>query len=113
MTVKVAVPIAAAKSTETVRVDVVELPEGGVTEVGLRVAVTLLGAPETERPTAALKPFRDVIVMVEVPEPPWTIVREVGKAEMPKSGGGGNSVTARDKLMLWLKVSLDPVTVRV
>lgn len=70
VTVRVEVPGAAEADTETVRVEAAELPEGGVTEVGLRVAVTPLGAPETERPTAELNPFKDVMVMVEVPEAP-------------------------------------------
>lgn len=63
-------------------------PEGGVTEVGLRVAVTPVGAPETERLTAELKLFNDVIVIVEVPEFPCTIVKEVGEADREKSGLG-------------------------
>jgi hypothetical protein len=52
------------------RVDVAVLPEGGVTEVGLSVAVTPVGAPVTERLTAELKALIEVIVMVEVPDAP-------------------------------------------
>ena len=53
-----------------VRVDVAELPEGGVREAGLEVAVTPAGAPETVRLTAELNSLMDVTVMVEVPKPP-------------------------------------------
>ena len=56
--------------TSTVRVDVAEPPEGGVTEVGLKVAVVPVGRPAIERLTSELKPFKDVRVMVEVPELP-------------------------------------------
>jgi hypothetical protein len=41
---------------------------------------------ETERSTVELKPLRDVTVMVEVPEPPWAIVKELGVARIEKSG---------------------------
>jgi hypothetical protein len=56
--------------TLIVSVEVAVLPDGGVTEVGLNVAVVPVGAPVTVRLTAELKPLRDVTVMVEVPEPP-------------------------------------------
>jgi len=57
-------------STEIVRVDVAEPPEGGVTDVGLKVPVVPIGRPEIERLTEALKPLRDVTVTVTVPEAP-------------------------------------------
>ena len=63
-------PVAADAATEMLRVDVAVLPEGGVTEVGLSVAVTPVGAPVTERLTAELKALIEVTVMVEVPEAP-------------------------------------------
>jgi hypothetical protein len=64
------VPAAAEAPTLIVRVEVAELPEGGVTEVGLNVAVTPAGAPVTVKPTAELKALTEVIVMVEVPDAP-------------------------------------------
>ena len=63
-------PRAADEPTSIARVDVAEPPEGGVTDVGSRVAVMPVGAPETDRPTAPLKPLIEAIVMVEVPELP-------------------------------------------
>jgi len=84
--------MAADADTETVNVDVAEPPEGGVTEVGLRVVVTPVGAPEAERLTAALKPPTEATVIVDVPEPPCTIVRVVGEADNEKSGA---AVTVR------------------
>ena len=51
-------------------VDVAEPPDGGVTEVGDRVHVAPVGHPETLKLTAELKPFNDVTVAVELPEPP-------------------------------------------
>jgi len=41
-----------------------------VTEVELKEAVTPVGRPEIDRLTAELKPFADVMVMVEVPDSP-------------------------------------------
>jgi hypothetical protein len=63
--------------TRTVRVDVAEPPEDGVTDAGLGVAATPVGAPEMVKSTAELKPLIEVIVIVEVPEEPCTIVREL------------------------------------
>ena len=74
--------------TETVNVDVAVPSVGGVTGLTLNVVVTPVGAPETERVTGKLKPFNDVIVIVDVSEPPCAMVREVGDAEIEKSGGG-------------------------
>jgi hypothetical protein len=54
---------------EIVRVDVAVPPKGGITDVGLRPAVTPVGAPETERPTVPVKPFKEVTFIVEVLKP--------------------------------------------
>ena len=70
VTVRVDVPVAAEAETATVRVEVAELPEVRVTEVGFNVAVTPVGAPETERLTVPVKPLRDVTVIVDVPDAP-------------------------------------------
>ena len=93
-----------------VRVDVAELPDGGVTEAGLKVPVAPVGRPETVRPTAELKPFRDVTVMVEVPEPLGAIVRDVGEALREKSGGGA---TINETVAVCVREPLVPVTVSV
>jgi len=86
------VPGAVEAPTLTVRVDVAVPPEVRVTEVGLNVAVTPVGAPETERLTVPAKPLSEVSVMVDAPDPPGAIVRDVGEAVMEKSGG---AVTVR------------------
>ena len=87
-----------------------ELPRVRVTEVGLREAVTPVGAPETERLTVPANPFRDVKVRVEVPELPWAIVRDVGEVLIEKSGGGE---TVSEMGVLCVKAPLVPVTVSV
>ena len=81
-------PIAVDAPTLIVNVDVAVPPEGGVTEVGLKEAVVPVGAPVTVRLTAELKPFRDVTVIVEVPEPPGVTETVVGEALKEKSGAG-------------------------
>jgi hypothetical protein len=64
------VPGTAEVLTEIVNVDVAVPPEVTVTEVGFRLAVTPVGTPETVRPGVPVKSFRDVMVMVDVPELP-------------------------------------------
>ena len=58
------------KSTCAVRVEVSDPSDGGVTWLGSRVVVTPEGTPETVRSTNSLKPFKEVIVMVEMPYSP-------------------------------------------
>jgi len=110
VTVSVYVPVGVEAPTEIVRVDVAEPPEGGVTEVGLKVLVVPVGRPEIERLTAELKPLKDVIVIVEVPEAPCVIVKDDGEADIVKSGA---AVTVRLTLTVWVSVPLVPVTVSV
>ncbi len=57
--------------------------------VGLNVAVTPLGAPETDRPTLPVKALSAVTVMVLVPLAPCVTVRLLGNAESLKSGTAG------------------------
>jgi hypothetical protein len=65
-------------------------------EIGLADIITL---PE--------KPFRLVIVIVEIPEALGKTLIEVGFAEMVKSGGG-STVTVR--VVEWVSVPILPVT---
>jgi hypothetical protein len=74
--------------TDSVNVDVTEPPGDGVTEAGVKVRVTPVGAPEATRLTAELKPLIEVTFIVDVSELPCTIVNEDGDAEMEKSGAG-------------------------
>lgn len=45
-------------------------PEGGVTGLTLKLVVTPVGAPETDSVIGELKPCREVMVIVEVPDAP-------------------------------------------
>jgi hypothetical protein len=59
---------------------------------------------DVERVTGELKPPRDVTVMVDVPDEPMLTVREVGRAEMEKSGVDGGATTVR-LMVTFLKVA--------
>lgn len=64
-----------------VRVDVAGPPAGGVTLVGANEQLRPLLETEADKATALLKLLILLTVMVEVPEEPVLIVREVGFAE--------------------------------
>jgi hypothetical protein len=67
----------------------VELPDpGAAIEAGLKVAVAPLGSPEADSVIAALNPPETVVVMVLVPEPPWTTLTGPCDAEIVKSVAG-------------------------
>jgi hypothetical protein len=55
-------------------------------EVGLKLTVTPVGAPEAVNATAELKPPETVDVIVEVPVLPTTTETGVGEAERAKAG---------------------------
>ena len=72
----------------TLNIEVAEPLAGGMTEPGLKLAVAPEGKPAvTERLTAELKPFKEVMVMVEDWEVPvlGDLMAE-GLAEIVKSG---------------------------
>ena len=71
--------------TNIVSLEVAEPPEGGVTERDDKVQVTPLGYPETVRPTAELKPFNEVTVIVETPLYPLLMLSELGDTDREKS----------------------------
>jgi hypothetical protein len=81
LTVSVDVPVAALLETT---IDSVELPPV-VTEVGLRVAVTPVGAPLTLRLIVSAEPLTSVVEIVLVPDPPCAIDKLEGFAEIEKS----------------------------
>src|SRR6185295_14437442 len=58
VTATVNVPVVALADAVKVSVELALPPEGGVTEPGLKDAVTPLGRPEAPRPTAELNPLR-------------------------------------------------------
>jgi len=64
---------------------VADPPADGVAEVGLNVAVTPDGSPETAKLTAELNPPVEVIVTVVVFEPVALTFRDDGDAEIVNS----------------------------
>ena len=69
---------------------IVEVPDPGAgIGLGLKLTVVPDGAPDADRLMALLKPLLTVVVIVEVPWLPCWIVRELGEADIVKSGGGG------------------------
>ena len=87
-----------------------EVPEPGAgIEVGLKVTVMPVPAPEDFRAIAALKPPETFVVIVEAPELPRAMVRVVGDAEMVKAA----EVTVSDTVVFSVVVPEVPVTVIV
>jgi hypothetical protein len=84
VTVSVKVPVAVPVVVLTVRVEFAV----GVTGLGSE-QVARDGQPVTVSATLPLNPFNAVAVMVEVPDPPWVSVSDVGLADIEKSGTGG------------------------
>jgi hypothetical protein len=64
----------------------VEVPEPPVTEVGLRLALPPVGAPDALRLTVPLNPFCGLTVIVLVPLFPCVTVALVGDADRVKFG---------------------------
>jgi len=82
--VTVAVPVVAVLLAENVSV---ELPLPGVAiDVGLKLAVTPVGNPDTDKVTAELKPPLTVVEIVVLPEVPCVTLSEAGEAATVKSG---------------------------
>ena len=65
---------------------IVELPAPPEIDVGLKLTVTPLGAPEADKEIAELNPPMLVVVIVEVPEPPVATLTAVGEANTVKFG---------------------------
>jgi hypothetical protein len=78
------VPAATVEATTN---DTVEEPEpGAAIEVGLKLTVTPLGAPEAVRAMAELNPPEIAVVIVELPLLPATTETDEGEAEIVKAG---------------------------
>lgn len=103
------VPRGAVELVVKVRVDVAEPSAGGVTGLGLKLAVTPLGRPVADSVTGELKPPEEEIVMVVETELPGMTVREDGLAVMVKPA----CETVRERLIVRAVVLLAPVTVTV
>ena len=84
VTVIVLVPRVALRFTVIVMVDD-PVPGAGI-EFGLKLMVTRLPSPVADNEIAELKPFKAVVLMVEVPEKPRVTVRDDGEALIVKSG---------------------------
>ena len=99
-------PVAAVADVDMVRVDDPE----PVTEVGLKVPVTHVGRPLTEKLTAELNPFKAVTVGIKLVAAPWTTVCVAGDAVSEKLGDKlTTSVTGAD----CVRLPLVPVIVSV
>ena len=67
---------------------ITELPEPGAgIGLGLKLNVVPDGTPEADRAIELLKPLLMVVLMVDVPWLPWTMVRDAGDAERVKLAG--------------------------
>jgi hypothetical protein len=66
---------------------IVEVPPPGAGMVlGAKLTVVPKGAPEAVKLTALLNPSPIVVVIVDVPWVPWTIVNEAGDADTVRVG---------------------------
>ena len=89
----------------------IDVPEPEI-ELGLKLTVTCDGWPLADRLIAELKPFKAVVLIVEVPELPRATVSEAGEALMLKSGV--TPVTVRETVVVCvIPPPASPVTVMV
>ena len=95
VTVTLDVPVVAVPLAVNVRV---ELPlPGAAIEAALKLAVTPVGNPATDSPTAELNPPLTVVVIVELPDVPCARDRLEGDATTVKSAGCA-AFTVRDSV---------------
>lgn len=67
--------------------DIVDVPDpGAAIEVGLKLTVTPVGAPEAVKAIAESNPPNTAVVIVDEPLPPCATDTEPGEAEMVKLG---------------------------
>jgi len=91
------------EATVTVIVD--EPP--AVTELGLKLTVVPVGWPLALRLTVCAEPLVTAVEIVDVPLPPWPMLRLVGLALIEKLDGTG-VVTVRPTFVEWV---VEPVPV--
>jgi hypothetical protein len=84
-----------------------------VTLVGLSEADAPDGTPVTDKLTVCAEPLVIVVLMVDVPLPPWATLTADGLAEIEKSFGGGGGGALIVKVTVVLCVALVPVPVTV
>ena len=93
------------------RMVIVEVPSpGAAIDVGLKLTVTPLGAPEADREIAEANPLAMVLVIVDVPLEPCGTMTEVGEAARVKPGGG---VTIKLNVAEFVMPAPEPLTVMV
>lgn len=107
VTVIVRVPRVALLPTVIVMVD--DPVPGAAIGFGLKPTVTRLPCPEADNVIAELKPFKAVVLIVEVPELPRVTVTEDGEAPIVKSGV--TPVTVSETVVVCVMPPPTPVTV--
>ncbi len=107
VTVIAFVPLLALFATLIVMTDD-PVPGAGIGFV-VKLTVTPLPCPDADKEIAELNPFKAVVLMVDVPEPPRTTVTEAGEALMLKSGV--TPVTVRLTVVVCVIPPPTPVTV--
>ena len=91
-------PVAAVLLAVNVRV---ELPlPGAAIELGLKLAVTPAGRPDTESETTALNPPLTVVEIVLLPVPPCAIDKLLGDALRVKSGVAAAVIVSETVVLL-------------
>ena len=95
--------------TVTVMVD--DPVPGAARELGLKLTLRPLPLTEADKPIEELKPFKAVVLIVDVPELLLATLRLVGLALMLKSGTG--PVTVSETVVVWVMPPPVPVTVIV
>lgn len=110
VTVIVRVPRVALLPTLIVIVDD-PVPGAGI-GFELKLTVTRLPCPEADNVIAELKPFKAVVLIVEVPELPRVTATEDGEALIVKSGGF-EEVTVSETVVVCVIPPPTPVTVIV
>jgi hypothetical protein len=103
------VPFLAVLATLVVMTDD-PVPGAGI-GFALKLTVTPLPCPEADNEIAELKPFKTVVLIVELPELPRATVSEAGEALMLKSGV--TPVTVRETVVVCVIPPPTPVTVMV
>jgi hypothetical protein len=82
-----------------VKVELADPPDESVRLVGFTEMVGPAGETVTPRATVPVNPLKLVTVMVDVVDEPCPSESVDGDAEILKSGGGGEEVTVKDKLV--------------
>ena len=107
VTVIVRVPVLACLPTAIVMVD--DPVPGAAMGFGLKLTVTRLPCPEADNEMDELKPFKAVVLIVELPEVPRLTVTELGEALIVKSGA--TPVTVKLTVVVCVIPPPTPVTV--